>query len=56
MKISEKELMFLASVGACHQSTFCEDCKDYEKAKRFNKIMKAIIEAQGLTELLETPT
>ena len=56
MKITEKELLFLAAMGACHESTFCEDHKDFGKAKRFNEIMKALIEAKSLADLVDNLT
>ena len=56
MKITEKELLFLAAIGACHESTFFEDHKDFGKAKQFNEIMKALIEAKSLADLVDNPT
>ena len=56
MKITEKELLFLAAMGACHESTFCEDHKEFGKAKRFNEIMKALIEAKSLADLVDNLT
>ncbi|WP_295766043.1 hypothetical protein [uncultured Oscillibacter sp.] len=55
MKITEKELLFLAAMGACHESTFCEDQRDFEKAKRFNKVMEALIEAESIADMIEDP-
>ena len=56
MKITEKELLFLAAIGACHESTFFEDHKDFGKAKQFNEIMTALIEAKSLADLVDNPT
>ena len=55
MKITEKELLFLATVGASYQSEFCEDRKDFEKARRFNKVMKVLIEAENVTDVIKEP-
>ena len=55
MKITEKELLFLAAMGACHESTFCEDQKDFEKAKRFNEVMKALAEAESNADMIDNP-
>ena len=56
MQITEKELLFLAAMGACYQSTFCEDHKEFGKADRFNEIMKALIEAKSLADIVDNPT
>lgn len=56
MKTTEKELLFLAAMGACHESTFCEEQKDFKRAKRFNELLRAIVDADSFKDLIENPT
>lgn len=56
MKITMKELMYLAAIGAINEANFAKDMKDKNAEARYTEIMKTIALADTISEILEDPT
>lgn len=57
MKMTEKELLTLAAMGASYELTYFKEYReDFERAGHFKKLLEAIVDAQSVADLIETPT
>lgn len=56
MKISSKELLYLAAIGASHEANFAKGRNDAKNEIRFSAIIGAIIRADKIEDIIENPT
>lgn len=56
MKISLKELFFLAAIGASHEANVAKNMNDTKNETRYSAIMGTIIRADDIEDIVEIPT